>query len=173
METIIRVMGIDPGLRRTGWGVVEARGVRLRHLGNGFCGSESGSLAERLRDLHRQLSAVVDLWKPDQAAVEQIFVSVDAVGSLKLAHARAVALLVPAQAGISVAEYAPNQIKKTVVGVGKADKIQVQHMVKALLPGVQLASPDAADALAIAICHVYQGGGAARYEDLAAREVRR
>nr|WP_026310198.1 crossover junction endodeoxyribonuclease RuvC [Neomegalonema perideroedes] len=170
---MIRVMGVDPGLRRTGWGVVEARGVRLRHLGNGFCAAEGETLAERLADLHRRLTEVMELWRPEEAAVEQIFVSVDAVGSLKLAHARAVALLVPAQAGIPVAEYAPNQIKKTVVGVGKADKIQVQHMVRALLPGVQLASPDAADALAIAICHVYQGGGAARYEDLAAREIRR
>ena len=173
MERVVRVIGIDPGLRRTGWGVVEARGVRLKHLGNGFCASEGESLAERLRALRRRLAEVVEQWRPDEAAVEQIFVSVDAVGSLKLAHARAVALLVPAEAGLSVAEYAPNQIKKTVVGVGKADKIQVQHMVKALLPGVQLAGPDAADALAIAICHVYQGGGAARYEDLAAREVRR
>ncbi|MDD2870184.1 crossover junction endodeoxyribonuclease RuvC [Neomegalonema sp.] len=173
MERIIRVMGIDPGLRRTGWGVVEARGVRLRHLGNGFCAPEGETLAQRLSDLHRRLTEAMEAWKPDEAAVEQIFVSVDAVGSLKLAHARGVALLVPAQAGIPVAEYAPNQIKKTVVGVGKADKIQVQHMVRALLPGVQLAGPDAADALAIAICHVYQGGGAARYEDLAAREIRR
>lgn len=152
----MRVIGIDPGLRNLGWGVIEADGVRLRHVANGTCHSvASCTLAERLLDLHRQLTDVVARFSPQAAAVEQTFVNKDAVATLKLGSARAIALLVPAQAGLDVGEYAPNAVKKTVVGVGKAAKEQVEHMVRMQLPGVMIHGPDAADALAIAICHAF------------------
>ena len=156
-----RVLGIDPGLRNLGWGVIEATGSRLRHIANGICHSEGEDLAARLLSLHGQLSAVVALHAPDCAAVEQTFVNKDAVATLKLGHARAVALLVPAQAGLTVGEYAPNAVKKAVVGVGHAAKVQVAHMVRLQLPGATIAGPDAADALAVAICHAFrmQAGG--------------
>lgn len=151
----MRVIGIDPGLRRTGWGVVDVEGVRIRHVANGVCTSEEIDLATRLCSLHRGLTAVLQAWSPDTAAVEQTFVNKDAAGTLKLGQARGIALLVPAQAGLSVAEYAPNAVKKVVVGVGHAEKAQVAHMVRLQLPGVVLAGPDAADALAIALCHAH------------------
>jgi crossover junction endodeoxyribonuclease RuvC len=151
----MRVIGIDPGLRRTGWGVVDVEGTLMRHVANGVCHSEGGDLAARLCSLHAALTAVLALYRPEAAAVEQTFVNKDAAGTLKLGQARGIALLAPAQAGIAVAEYAPNAVKKTVVGVGHADKTQVQHMVRLQLPGVELAGPDAADALAIALCHAH------------------
>jgi crossover junction endodeoxyribonuclease RuvC len=155
----MRVLGIDPGLRTLGWGVIEADGGRLSHLANGHCLSGEGGLAERLLSLHRQLTDIVARYAPDCAAVEQTFVNKDAAGTLKLGQARGIALLVPAQAGLPVDEYAPNQVKKTVVGVGHAAKEQIQHMVRMQLPGVQLAGPDAADALAVAICHAHHSRG--------------
>lgn len=151
----MRVIGIDPGLRRTGWGVVDVEGVRIRHVANGVCQSSGDDLATRLCSLHVALTAVLHTHRPDTAAVEQTFVNKDAAGTLKLGQARGIALLVPAQAGIAVAEYAPNAVKKVVVGVGHAEKAQVAHMVKLQLPGVVLAGPDAADALAIALCHAH------------------
>ena len=158
----MRVLGIDPGLRNLGWGVIEAQGSRLRHVANGICTTESGGdLALRLLSLHRQLSLVLERYAPDMAAVEQTFVNKDAVATLKLGQARAIALLVPAQFGLTVGEYAPNKVKKTVVGVGHADKRQIDHMVRMQLPGCEPAGPDAADALAIAICHAHHTGGRA------------
>ncbi len=152
----MRVIGIDPGLRNLGWGVIEADGVRLCHVANGVCRSDpSASLAARLLDLHAQLSRVITQYAPQTSAVEQTFVNKDAVATLKLGSARGIALLVPAQAGLEVGEYAPNAVKKAVVGVGKAAKEQVDHMVRMQLPGVVIAGPDAADALAIAICHAF------------------
>lgn len=151
----MRVIGIDPGLRRTGWGVIDVLGGRLRHVGNGICLSDGGDLAQRLCSLHDQLTEVIRRHRPDTAAVEQTFVNKDAAGTLKLGQARGIALLVPAQAGLRVAEYAPNAIKKVVVGVGHAQKAQVAHMVRLQLPGVAFAGPDAADALAIALCHAH------------------
>ena len=151
----MRVLGIDPGLRRLGWGIIEAEGSRLRHVANGVCESGTGELAVRLLSIHRQLTEVLRQYAPDVAAVEQTFVNKDAAGTLKLGQARGIALLVPAQFGLEVGEYAPNSVKKTVVGVGHADKRQVDHMVKMQLPGVQIVGPDAADALAIAICHAH------------------
>lgn len=151
----MRVIGIDPGLRRTGWGVVDAEGGRVRHVANGVCLSDGASLAARLASLHGQLEAVVRLYRPEAAAVEQTFVNKDAAGTLKLGQARGIALLVPAQAGLEVAEYAPNAVKKVVVGVGHADKVQVAHMVRMQLPGAVPAGADAADALAIALCHAH------------------
>ena len=152
----MRVLGIDPGLRRMGWGVISVDGPRIRHVANGTCTSEgSAPLAERLLSLHRQLQEVLRQHRPDAAAVEQTFVNKDAVATLKLGQARGVALLVPAAAGLVVGEYLPNAVKKAVVGVGHADKRQILHMVKLQLPGVEVAGPDAADALAIAICHAH------------------
>ncbi len=152
----MRVLGIDPGLRNLGWGVIEAAGSRVRHVANGVCRSEGSDLAARLLSLHAQLSDVLALHAPDCAAVEQTFVNKDAVATLKLGHARAVALLVPAQAGLAVGEYAPNAVKKAVVGVGHAAKVQIDHMVRLHFPGVAIVGPDAADALAVAICHAFR-----------------
>lgn len=151
----MRVLGIDPGLRNLGWGVIDVAGSRLTHVANGICHSDSGDLADRLLSLHAQLTAVLRQWAPEAAAVEHTFVNKDAVATLKLGQARGIALLVPAQAGLRVGEYAPNAVKKTVVGVGHAAKVQVDHMVRLHLPGVVIAGPDAADALAVAICHAH------------------
>lgn len=151
----MRVLGIDPGLRNLGWGVIETDGVRIRHVANGVCKTSPGELAGRLLDLHQKLSDVVRTMAPDAAAVELTFVNKDGAGSLKLGQARGIAMLVPAQAGLDVGEYAPNAIKKTVVGVGHADKTQIQHMVRMQLPGVEIANADAADALAVALCHAF------------------
>ena len=138
-----------------GWGVIDVEGSRLTHVANGVCHSEGAEMSERLVSLYRQLKALIAEYRPDQAAVEHTFVNKDGSGTLKLGQARGVAVLAPAEAGLPVGEYAPNQVKKTVVGVGHAAKQQVDHMVRMQLPGVKLAGPDAADALAIAMCHAY------------------
>ena len=151
----MKIIGIDPGLRNMGWGVIETDGPRLRHVANGIIHSEGGDLGPRLLVLFRGLSQVIATHAPDAAAVEQTFVNKDAVGTLKLGQARGIALLAPAEAGLEIGEYAPNAVKKAVVGVGHAGKEQVEHMVRFMLPGVELAGPDAADALAIAICHAH------------------
>ncbi len=151
----MRILGIDPGLVRIGWGAVEVDGNRISHVENGSCASEGDDLASRLLSLFEQLTEVVGRLRPDSAAVEQTFVNKDGAVTLKLGQARAVALLVPAKAGIVVGEYAPNTVKKTVVGVGHAQKRQVEHMVKMQLPKVRVDGPDAADALAIALCHAH------------------
>jgi crossover junction endodeoxyribonuclease RuvC len=152
----IRILGIDPGLRRTGWGVIETCGNRLTFIG---CGSveppDHLALASRLLAIHQGLTKVLGDFEPAEAAVEQTFVNKDAVATLKLGQARGVAMLSPAMFGISVAEYAPNQVKKTVVGAGHADKNQILVMLKLLLPKADPKSPDAADALAIAITHAH------------------
>ena len=164
----MRVLGIDPGLRNLGWGVVDVQGARITHVANGIChsapGEGDGDLALRLVSLYAQLTEVLRLHAPDEAAVEQTFVNKDAVATLKLGQARGIALLVPAQAGITVGEYAPNTVKKTIVGVGHAAKAQIDHMVRLHLPGVQIAGPDAADALAIAICHAHHLQSAGRLQ---------
>ncbi|MDO5648683.1 crossover junction endodeoxyribonuclease RuvC [Paracoccus sp. (in: a-proteobacteria)] len=150
----MKVLGIDPGLRNMGWGVIAVDGPRLHHIANGVIHSDSAQdLGARLSALFRGLCAVIATHAPDAAAVEQTFVNKDATGTLKLGQARGIALLAPAEAGIPVGEYAPNAVKKTVVGVGHAAKEQVQHMVRLQLAGVRFDSADAADALAIAICH--------------------
>ena len=152
----VRLLGIDPGLRHTGWGIIDVAGNRLSHVADGAVHSDdSCPLAERLVQLHDALSAVVERYRPDEAAVEETFVNSNAASTLKLGQARAVALLVPAQAGLAVAEYANNMVKKAVVGLGRAEKAQVQTMVRLLLPGCEIGSPDAADALAVAICHAH------------------
>ncbi|MEM6386226.1 MAG: crossover junction endodeoxyribonuclease RuvC [Pseudomonadota bacterium] len=151
----MRVMGLDPGLRALGWGIVDVSGARLRHVQNGVIRTSSGALGTRLVQLFDALSEVWDAFAPDAAAVEQTFVNRDGVGTLKLGQARGIAMLVPSRAGVEVGEYAPNAVKKAVVGVGHADKGQIAHMVKMQLPGVDIAGSDAADALAIAICHAH------------------
>ncbi|MEL6167168.1 MAG: crossover junction endodeoxyribonuclease RuvC [Pseudomonadota bacterium] len=154
----MRILGIDPGLRVLGWGVIDVDGPRLRHVSNGECASDGATLAARLLSLHAQLTAVLDRHLPDAAAIEETFVNRDGAGTLKLGQARGVALIVPAAAGLEIGEYAPTTVKKTVVGVGRADKAQVGHMVRLQLPGTEIAGPDAADALAIAICHAHHIG---------------
>ena len=166
---MIRVIGIDPGLRTLGWGVIDAEGARLVHVANGLVRPEGEALAERLLSLHTQLAAVIAAHAPQAAAVEQTFVNRDAAGTLKLGQARGVALLAPAQAGLAVGEYAPNAVKKAVVGVGHADKRQIGHMIGLHFPGAKVAGPDAADALAIAICHVHHLQSAGRLAAALAR----
>ncbi|MDD7911911.1 MULTISPECIES: crossover junction endodeoxyribonuclease RuvC [Pseudovibrio] len=157
----IRILGIDPGLRRTGWGVIEAQGNRLSFVGSGTLTSDSkASLAERLRQLHDALHDVINRNEPQEAAVENTFVNKDAGATLKLGQARGIALLVPSLHNLEVAEYAPNLVKKTVVGTGHADKEQIRMMVKVLMPKAVFNSDDAADALAIAICHAHHRGSA-------------
>lgn len=163
----MRVLGIDPGLQCMGWGVIEQRGSRLIHIANGVCTTKGRDLPARLLSLFEQLSEVIARHAPDEAAVEKTFVNKDGAGTLKLGQARGIAMLVPARAGLPVGEYAPNSVKKTVVGVGHADKQQVMHMVKLQLPGSNPVGPDAADALAIAICHARYGGS----QGVALREV--
>ena len=158
----MRIIGIDPGLRCLGWGIIDAEAGRLSHVANGQCLSEGPDLAARLLSLHGQLSAVLSRFRPEAAAVEQTFVNRDGAGTLKLGQARGIAMLVPAQAGLPIGEYAPNAVKKAVVGVGHADKRQVDHMVRLQLPGCAPAGPDAADALAIAICHSFHVATAGR-----------
>jgi len=151
----MRVLGVDPGLRNMGWGVIDVDGSRLRHVANGVCKGLGESLAERLLALHEGLSQVLTDHTPEAAAIEATFVNKDGAATLKLGQARGVAMLAVAQTGIQLGEYAPNVVKKAVVGVGHADKRQIEHMVKLQLPGVKIANADAADALAIAICHAH------------------
>lgn len=155
----IRILGIDPGLRNCGWGIVEADGSRLAFVACGTIHSNAKlDLASRLRELHEGLAAVIHEHMPAEAAVEETFVNRDPQSALKLGQARGIALAVPALAGLPVAEYAANTVKKTVVGAGHAQKQQVAMMIRVLLPKADAASADAADALAIAICHAQHRG---------------
>lgn len=165
----MRVIGIDPGLRNMGWGIVEIHGSKISHIGNGVCKSTGDDLATRLLCLHRALSVVFAEFQPDTAAVEQVFVNSNGAATLKLGQARAIALLVPAQNGLQVAEYAANTVKKVVVGVGHAQKEQVAHMVRTQMPGVVINGPDAADALAIALCHAHHAQFSGRLDAAVAR----
>lgn len=153
---MVRIIGIDPGLRNTGWGIIEQEGQRLIYVADGSLHSEAGAeLAVRLLQIHRQLLEVISRFAPDEAAIEETFVNKDARATLKLGQARGVAMLAPASLGIAVTEYAPNMIKKSVVGAGHAEKDQVKHMVRMLLPKAEMNSADSTDALAIAICHAH------------------
>ena len=159
----IRILGVDPGLRNTGWGIVDCQGSRLSFVA---CGrvqpAAAGEMGARLRDLHEGLMRVIVDYAPHEAAVEETFVNRDPQSALKLGQARGVALAVPALAGLIVAEYAANVVKKTVVGAGHADKRQIQTMVRVLLPASSAESADAADALAVAICHAQHRGARMR-----------
>ena len=150
----MRLIGLDPGLRSTGWGVIAVQGNRLSHVADGVVRSNAKRpLAQRLMELRDGLAAVIREHQPDEAAVEETFVNANPASTLKLGQARGIALLVPAEFELPVGEYPPNLVKKTVVGSGHAAKEQIQMMVQALLPGCKVTSADAADALAIAICH--------------------
>jgi len=165
----LRILGLDPGLRRTGWGVIRVEGNRLSHLGHGVIApDEKAPFSERLLALFEGISAVVAEWSPDEAAIEETFMNNNAASALKLGHARAAAMLAPARAGLPVAEYAARLVKKSVVGTGAADKDQVAFMIARILPGSAGAAADAADALAVAVAHAHartrariQGGLAA------------
>jgi crossover junction endodeoxyribonuclease RuvC len=161
MQGAIRIIGIDPGLRRTGWGVVDSEGSRLSFVAAGtILPDDKAPLAERLCAIHDRLFEVLTAFAPNEAAVEATFVSKDAAATLKLGQARGIAMLVPARAGLPVAEYAPNAVKKSVVGAGHAEKRQIRMMVAMLLPKAQFDTDDSADALAIAICHAHHRGPA-------------
>ncbi|MGF1650977.1 MAG: crossover junction endodeoxyribonuclease RuvC [Hyphomicrobiaceae bacterium] len=162
-HTQMRIIGVDPGLRYTGWGVIETDGPRLTYVASGRISAPADDdLAFRLRTIFEELVSILAALRPDEAAVEETFVNDNPRATLKLGQARGVALLVPALKGIRVAEYAPNLIKKTVVGTGHAEKRQVQAMVGFLLPKAKFGSADEADALAIAICHASHRGQKAR-----------
>jgi crossover junction endodeoxyribonuclease RuvC len=153
------ILGLDPGLGTTGWGLVSATGNRLSHIANGQVKTDpKAGLPERLVTLDRALTDIVLEYRPDCAAVEEVFVNSNPQSTLKLGQARGVCLLAAARTGIPVAEYATRLVKKAVVGVGGAEKQQVQAMLKILLPGAKVAGADAADALAVAICHAHHRG---------------
>jgi len=152
----MRVMGLDPGLRHTGWGVIDVAGNRLSHVADGVIHARADQpLANRLVSLFRQINAVLETYRPDEAAVEESFVNKNPASTLKLGVARGVVLLAPAERGLPVSEYSANLVKKSVVGAGHAEKAQVALMVRRLLPGCGLDGADAADALAVAICHAH------------------
>jgi len=156
MTKTIRIIGIDPGLRRTGFGVVEVRGSRLRYITSGIVRVPMGELPGRLRAILDGLGQVIAAHAPQQeAAVEETFVNENAKATLKLGQARGIAMLAPAMKGLKVAEYTPNLIKKTVVGAGRAEKAQIRLMIRVLMPKADPQTDDAADALAIAICHAH------------------
>jgi crossover junction endodeoxyribonuclease RuvC len=153
---MVRLLGIDPGLRYTGWGLIEADGNRLRHRADGVIATDAATpVPDRLRVLHDALAALLAEYQPDEAAIEETYVNRNGSATLKLGYARGVALLAPALAGIPVTEYAAKSVKLAVVGTGGADKTQVQMMVRRLLPGAAIRRADAADALAVAICHAH------------------
>jgi crossover junction endodeoxyribonuclease RuvC len=156
MSMPVRILGLDPGLRRTGWGVLTIEGSRLSHVAHGVIAPrETLPFAQRLLALFTAIEAVIAAHRPDEAAVEETFMANNAGSALKLGHARAAALIAPARAGLPVAEYAATVVKKSVVGTGAADKTQVAFMVRRLLPAAGDVSADAADALAVAILHAH------------------
>lgn len=163
MPGAIRILGLDPGLARMGWGAIALEGTRLTHIAHGVIVTKTAAgLGARLLALHAELTTVIATHKPHAMAVEMAFVAKDPQAALKIGHARAVALLAAAQAGMEIAEYSPNHIKKSVVGAGHAGKDQVQFMVKRLLPACGVTQADAADALACAIAHAHLSGTRAR-----------
>ncbi|MEO8455639.1 MAG: crossover junction endodeoxyribonuclease RuvC [Sphingomicrobium sp.] len=152
----MKILGLDPGLGTTGWGLIAAEGNRLAHVANGQIKTDSSApLPQRLSDLAQQLEALIADHHPDAAAVEEVFVNANPQSTLKLGQARGVVIMIGARAGLDVGEYAARLVKKAVVGVGNAEKVQVHAMVTRLLPGVKIAGPDAADALAVAITHAH------------------
>lgn len=165
---MVRIIGIDPGLRNTGWGIIGQEGSRLTYVADGALHSDGDRpLAERLLQLHSQLIDVLREYEPDEAAVEETFVNTDARATLKLGQARGVLMLAPAMLKLPVSEYAPNTVKKAVVGAGHAEKTQVKHMVKLLLPTARMRTADSTDALAVAICHAHYRGSQRLAEVLA------
>jgi len=162
MGKVTRIIGLDPGLRHTGWGIVDCEGNRLSYVAHGVVHSSSEEeLAPRLTQLYQELCTIIKTYNPHEAAVEETFVNKNPTSTLKLGMARGIVLLAPAQSGLVVGEYAANRVKKSVVGVGHADKNQVAHMVQRLLPNCGSVFADAADALAVAICHAHYRQSAA------------
>lgn len=150
----MRILGLDPSLSSTGWGVIEVDNNRVRYVADGFIPTNTKDPIEnRLFEINKVLREVIDYYKPDEAAIEQVFLNSNPLSTIKLGMARGVVIMTPAQFGIKVSEYEPNKVKKAVVGVGKADKSQVETMVKILLPGCKPKNNDSSDALAIALCH--------------------
>lgn len=165
----MRLLGVDPGLRKTGWGIVEAMDGRLRHVANGTIASDGEfDTPARLVQLYDGILAVIERYAPQEAAVEETFVNKNPSSTLKLGLARGVALLAPARAGLKVTEYPTNLVKKAVVGVGHAGKEQIQAMVRHLLPGIEIDGADAADALAVAICHAHHAATYGRWRPASA-----
>ncbi len=161
MSFKIRILGIDPSLVKCGWGVVEAEGVKIRHIAHGvICPAANQDMAKRLKALDAELAEIVQRYAPDEAAVEDVFLNANPSSTMKLGYARAVCLLVPARAGLYVGEYSAKKVKKSIVGTGQADKTQVAAMMNVLLPGLGLKAGDAADALAVAICHAHRASAA-------------
>ena len=173
-QRIVRIIGIDPGLRRTGWGIVESDGVRLSYVDSGHIASTNDEiLAYRLREIFEGVTSVIAGFSPSEAAIEETFVNENPRATLKLGQARGMALLAPALQGLKIAEYSPNLIKKSVVGTGHADKKQIQAMIGVLLPRAKFDSADEADALAIAICHAnHRTGPYAQIVDVARTKSR-
>ncbi len=154
--SVVRLLGLDPGLRYMGWGIIESDGNRLRHIADGVIATDSDmAVPARLRAIHEGLQALIAAHRPQEAAVEETYVNQNGAATLKLGYARGVALLTPALAGLVVAEYGAKMVKRAVVGTGNADKTQVADMVRRLLPGAVLRRADASDALAVAICHAH------------------
>jgi len=168
----MRIIGIDPGLQRTGWGIIDVAGNKLTHIAHGVVATDAkAATGERLARIFDGLTQMINLWQPEDAAIEETFVNRNPASALKLGLARGVAMLAPAKAGLDVAEYPANLVKKSVVGAGHAEKEQVQAMIKVLLPGVEAAS-DAADALAVAICHAHHAMTRVRVGGIMAGGVR-
>ncbi len=169
----MRILGIDPGLQKTGWGIVEAEDNRLRYIACGLIKTDADrSLAERLVQIDTGMQSVLDAWTPDEAAIEETFMNNNAASALKLGCARGVAMLVPARNGLRVSEYPANLVKKSVVGNGHATKHQIGMMVKVLMPACGAMGPDEADALAIAICHTHHAASRNRLGGIMAGGVR-
>ena len=152
----MRIIGIDPGLTHTGWGIIDVKGNKLSHVANGTISTKTKEpLAKRLVEIYEGLKVVIALWEPEEAAVEETFVNQNPMSALKLGKARGIALMTPSSMGLPVGEYPATLVKKSIVGSGHATKDQMQMMVKVLLPGIEISSEDSADALAIAICHTH------------------
>lgn len=150
----MRILGLDPSLSSTGWGVIEIENNRVKYIADGFIPTDSKApIEERLKEINKVLCEVIEVYKPDEASIEQVFLNSNPTSTIKLGMARGVVIMTPAQYGISVTEYEPTKVKKAVVGVGRAEKAQVETMVKILLPGCKPKNNDSADALAIALCH--------------------
>lgn len=158
----MRIIGIDPGLQRTGWGIIDVDGNKLRHVSHGVVATDSAiPMPDRLTQIFDGLTQMMMLWQPDEAAIEETFVNKNPASSLKLGQARGAAMVAPAKLGLAVSEYPATLVKKSVVGTGHAEKAQIQTMIRMLLPGIE-ASPDAADALAVAICHSHHAASRIR-----------
>lgn len=155
----MRILGLDPSLSSTGWGVIEVENNRIRHVADGFIKTDTKlALPERLAIIHRTLNQVIETYKPDEAAIEQVFLNENPNSTIKLGMARGVVIMAPALYNIPVTEYEPTKVKKAVVGVGRAEKGQVETMVKILLAGCKPKNNDSSDALAMAICHFNMRG---------------